>query len=89
MGRVDRATSVETWSIDARGLLRQDGKIYVPDDAAMRQELLRIHHDDPLAGHFGTRRTMELVRRKFYWKGLGENVRDYVSSCTTCQRTKL
>src|SRR5438045_5115538 len=46
------AASPGPWSIDARDLLRRDGSIYVPDDASMRHELLRVHHDDPLAGHF-------------------------------------
>src|SRR5438045_6566505 len=76
------------WSIDAQDLLRRDGSIYVPDDASMRHELLQVHHDDPLAGHFSADRTVELLRRKFYWKGLANDVREYVAGCYDCQRNK-
>ena len=76
------------WSIDARDLLRRDGSIYVPDDALMRHELLWVHHDDPLAGHFSADRTVELLHRKFYWKGLTNDVREYVAGCDNCQRNK-
>src|SRR5438045_6621993 len=57
------AASPGPWSIDAQDLLRRDGSIYVPDDALMRHELLWVHHDDPLAGHFSADRTAELLHR--------------------------
>lgn len=47
-----------------------------------------MHHDDPLAGHFGRTETQELVSRKFSWKGLAEDVAAYVKACEVCQRTK-
>jgi transposase InsO family protein len=76
------------WSKDARGLLRRDNCIFVPDDASMKHELLRIHHDDPLAGHFGIEKTAELLRRKFYWQKQFQDVEDYVLGCASCQRNK-
>ena len=27
-------------------------------------------HDSHIAGHFGQEKTIEIVRRDFYWKGL-------------------
>ena len=40
--------------------------LYVPDDSATREQLMRVHHDDELAGHFGRNKTEELLRRKYY-----------------------
>ena len=77
-----------TWTIDQLGLLRWNNVVYVPNDLAVRQELLRIHHDDPLAGHFGSEKTTELLRRKFYWKNMANDVQEYVKSCKECQRNK-
>jgi len=51
-------------------------------------ELLRCHHDDPLADHFGEKRTMELLSRKYHWSGTAKDVKDYVSFCNSCQLTK-
>src|SRR5256885_2188267 len=51
--------------------------------------LLRRHHDDPLAGHFRHRRTLELLYRKYYWLGMTSYVKKYVTSCDICQRSKV
>ena len=62
--------------------------LYVPDDSATREQLMRVHHDDELAGHFGRNKTEELLRRKYYWPGLSEDVARRVASCGTCQVMK-
>ena len=76
------------WTIDDSGLLRLDGRIYVPNASDLRLQVLRYHHDHPLAGHFGQNRTLEIIRRHYTWPRIREFVRDYVQSCTTCGRNK-
>ena len=46
------ATANSPWSWE-NGLLLYKNLIYVPQDDAIRLELLKQHHDSPLAGHFG------------------------------------
>jgi hypothetical protein len=70
------------------GLLLRKGKAYVPRESALRQEILAMCHDDPYSGHFGAKRTQELVARHYFWQELRDDVRDYVNSCAICQRTK-
>jgi hypothetical protein len=48
--------------------------------------VLRRHYDDLIAGHFGARRTLKLVTRKYYWPSLLRNVKAYTKACSTCQR---
>ena len=79
----------KVWSVDSEGLLRHEGRIYVPGDPATRQELISKNHDDPLAGHFGAERTLELLGRKYYWPACAAEVKDYVRTCDICQRTKV
>ena len=43
----------------------------------------------PAAGHPGTYRTCEIIKREFDWPGLYKYVKDYVRSCDLCQRIKL
>lgn len=76
------------WSTDDIGLLRFRGAAYVPDDQALRMEILKICHDDPLAGHFGFKKTFELVKRKYYWTRMSPEIKDYVRHCGLCQRAK-
>ena len=40
--------------------------LYVPEETFVREELLRRHHNDPLAGHFGVDKTLKLMTRKYY-----------------------
>jgi hypothetical protein len=76
------------WKVDQKGALRFRGAIYVPPDQAVRMEIFKICHDDPLAGHFGHKKTLELIQRKYYWPGLDQETREYVRSCDMCQRVK-
>jgi hypothetical protein len=65
-----------------------NGLVYVPDDDAIKTEILRQCHDSPTAGHFGQAKTFELVTRDFYWPRLRRFVRRYVSTCDACARAK-
>jgi hypothetical protein len=93
----DALDSLQKRSSDAgeEGAWRKEGDLwyyrdalYVPLDSATHAELLRIHHDDELAGHFGRNKTEELLRRKYWWPSLSKDVAQRVASCDTCQVMK-
>lgn len=63
------------------------GRIYVPPGEP-RLRVLRICHDDAMAGHPGQRKTIKLLRRHFWWVNMGEYAKDYIQSCAKCQRNK-
>ncbi len=68
------------------GLLYYRMQLYVPAAGGARTEVLRCHHNDPIAGHFGAKRTLELVARKYYWPSMSRKVKAYTRACLTCQR---
>jgi len=70
------------------GRLYYQDRLVVPNDSALRTRILAECHDSAVAGHIGKDRTMEQVKRRFYWKGMDEFVRSYVTSCDACQRNK-
>ena len=75
------------WAIDPETeVLYKEKIIPLPKDPALIEELLRIHHDDPLGGHFGVGKTLELLKRKYSWPKMGRDVKNYVKSCQVCQR---
>lgn len=45
-------------------------------------------HKDLFAGHMGIRKTYLLLKERFYWKSMLQDVKDYVSSCPDCQSRK-
>lgn len=86
----DEAGAVQRpWQEDSEGLLRFKGSIYVPRDPAVRAEILKMNHDDPLGGHLGVARTLEVIRRKYFWDGLIKDIKAYVRDCDVCQRNKV
>ncbi len=81
------SSKAEGWTYT--DLLRYQGKAYVPKDEALRQEILKINHDDPLSSHFGATKTLELLRRYYLWDTMIPDVKEYVKTCKICQRTKF
>lgn len=73
-----------------RGLvyLGESDRLYVPADSALRTRLLHECHDVPTAGHLGKDKTLEQVKRRFYWPGMDNDVLQYVRTCDACQRNK-
>ncbi|CCO35258.1 Transposon Ty3-G Gag-Pol polyprotein AltName: Full=Gag3-Pol3 [Rhizoctonia solani AG-1 IB] len=71
------------------GLLFYQGRILVPDAGNLREDLLQIFHDSPMAGHPGRQRTLELLSRAYYWPGIQADVYLHVDGCETCQRIRL
>lgn len=68
------------------GLLWKEKRLYVP--ATVRKQVHQEGHDSSLGGHFGTNKTEELIRRDSFWPNMADNIRDYISTCDMCQRTK-
>jgi len=40
----------EEWQVE-EGLVLKEGRVYVPKDEKLRMEIIRLHHDTPIAGH--------------------------------------
>lgn len=83
----DAAIAKKGWSLEDQ-VLKFEGRLFVPQNVALQNEILNLYHDDPLAGHFGIARTSELIRRKFYWKDFVASVKDWVQGCPTCNINK-
>jgi len=54
----------EEWQIE-EGLVLKEGKVYVPKDEKLRVEIIRLHHDTPMAGYGEQWKTIELVTRNY------------------------
>ena len=49
-------------------------------------QALEACHDN--VGHLGTERTLSLLRNRFYWPNMAQDVEIYVKSCPRCLRFK-
>lgn len=52
-----------------------------------KDKLLYNYHTSPLGGHFGIRKTIENIKEKYYWPNMAEEIKQYIESCDSCQRT--
>lgn len=48
------------------------------------KEILEEVHDSPSGGHFGVNKTLEKVRKRFYWATCKQDVEDWCRSCEIC-----
>ena len=76
-----------TWEEDRVAYMK--GRVYMPNNKELREEILREHHDPVDIGHPGQHRMMELLKRTYWWLGLKEDVKKYIQGCFKCQQNKV
>ena len=55
-----------------------EGKIYVPNNKDIKEEILKEHHDPADVGHPEQHRMQKLIKRTYWWPGLKEDVKKYI-----------
>ena len=66
-----------------------EGRIYVPNNKNLREEILKEHHDPTDIGHSGQYRMLELIKRTYWWPELKEDIKKYMQGCLKCQQNKI
>lgn len=75
------------YSLD-HGLLKRNHQVWIGNNSALRTKLLSSFHASAVGGHSGTLATYHRIKKFFYWKGLKQDVIDYVKQCSICQHAK-
>src|ERR1043165_9910835 len=47
--------------------------------------IIYLYHNDPLAGHLGTTKTLHKLKDQYFWPQMNEEIKLYVQSCHQCQ----
>ena len=53
-----------------------------------RQQVLKLAHSIPIAGHLGKDKTARRILRRFYWPTVFQDVKKYCQQCPECQLTQ-
>lgn len=69
-------------------LYHKDDRLYIPSDRALKTHILHECHDTPTSGHLGRDKTIDQVKRRFYWPNMDQEIAAYVTTCDACQRNK-
>ena len=64
------------------------GRVFLPDRDNIRQEIIKLHHDHPTAGHPGYLKTRQLISAGYWWPRMAQYIQKYVEGCSTCQQNK-
>lgn len=59
----------------------------VPEEE--RMTVLKENHDSETAGHLGIRKTIKRIQERYYWPGMGKDIKRYVQRCLSCQAYKI
>jgi hypothetical protein len=70
------------------GLLYKGLALVVPEDTALRMEIIRMYHDDPLIGHFALTKCKDLIIRRYFWPEIKQDIKGYIDSCSAYQKTR-
>ena len=69
-------------------LIKKKNKIIVGPDSQLRLQILRWYHTSPGGGHSGRDATIKRIKTIFNWRGLSEDVKNFVRTCNICQTAK-
>ena len=75
------------WEED--GIAYMEGRIYVPNNKKLREEILKEHYDPADIGHPGQHRMLELLKRTYWWPGLKEDIKKYMQEYLKYQQNKV
>jgi hypothetical protein len=79
--------SSNEWKVTT-GVFTYEGRIYVPKDDLLRNEVICLVHNIPESGDFGALKTPEFGSWDIYWPAMDATVRKYIAGCKLCHRIK-
>ena len=69
------------------GYLFRENRLCVPN-SSMRELLVREAHEGGLIGHFGVRKTLDVLHEHFFWPKMKCDVEKACARCITCRQAK-
>lgn len=68
-------------------IVYQNNRLYVPkSERSMIHEILQQFHDNQQ--HIGIDKTMEYIKRNYYWTRMDDDIKCWIVNCLQCQRIK-
>ena len=63
-----------------------EDRVYVPNDGVIRNMVLKEMNDVPYVGYSSYQKTIETVRKQYYWLGMKNDVIEYIATCLECRK---
>lgn len=79
---------VSEFSMDSSGVVRFRGRLCVPQNAKVKDDILREAHRTPYTIHPGENKMYHDLKKTYWWKRMKIDVAKYVAACGVCQQVK-
>ena len=73
---------------ESDGMLMQGNRMYVPNNAELKKDILDEAHISAYAMHPGGTKMYHTIRPFYYWPGMKREIAEYISRCIICQQVK-
>ncbi|KAL8114594.1 hypothetical protein AgCh_021455 [Apium graveolens] len=70
---------------DNEGILRFASRIWIPNVAELKEEILRDAHNSKYFIHLGSIKMCRDLKKNFWWPNMKKEIAEWVSKCYTCQ----
>ena len=74
--------------VDDEGVCRMNGRLCVPNDLTLRQQILEEAHSTPYTVHPGSTKMYQDLKVHFWWNGMKRQIAEHVAKCLICQQVK-
>ncbi|WVZ01852.1 hypothetical protein V8G54_022658 [Vigna mungo] len=71
------------------GILFWKGRIMVPHNSTLINQILQEFHTSKIGGHAGITKTASRIANQFYWPNMQQNIRKFINECVVCQQAKV
>lgn len=71
------------------GLLLWKGRIMLPEDDDIINQVLLEFHSSKIGGHAGVAKTIARISSQFFWPAMQQRIRKFVRECQICQQAKV
>jgi len=71
------------------GIVMLGRRMYVPDNKALKQKLLREAHKSKFTVHPGSTTMYQDLKQYYWWPNMRKEVTGYVAKCSICQQVKV
>jgi hypothetical protein len=71
-----------------KGIIKYHGHVWIGDNSTLKTKVIAALHSSPIGGHYGIMPTYHIVKHLFHWKGIKQDVENFVKQCTICRQAK-
>ena len=75
--------------MDGDGGLLYKSRLSVPNDMDLKKKILYESHNTVFTMHPGSDKMYQDMKQYYWWKGMKNDISEYVAKCLTCQQVKV